>query len=69
MPIRIVKRIGVILSYASGAKGKVGENDKKKEAKRGEFQKAFKRLMSRFRPESDEEEKVTEGGRKDAKDK
>lgn len=67
MPVRLVKRIGVILTYAS--KGPDENGKRKKEAKKSEFKKAFERLMSRLRPESDEEEKVTEGGRKDAKEK
>jgi len=67
MPVRLVKRIGVILTYAS--KGPDENGKRKKEAKKSEFKKAFERLMSRFRPESDEESKVTEGGRKDAKEK
>jgi len=67
MPVRLVKRIGVILTYAS--KGLDENGKKKRESRKNEFKKAFERMMSRFQPQKDDAENIVEGGRKDAKEK
>jgi len=68
MPVRLVKRIGVILTY-DRSNASDGNGRKKRQKKQNDFASAISRILSRISPPKQEDEVLIEGGRKDAKEK